>query len=313
MAYVRLLIHRLVQGVPVIIGVTFIVFLLIHLVPGDPAQTALGSRATAASIAQLHRQWGLDRPLPAQYGGFVARLVRGDLGTSLRYGQPVGELIFQRLSVTLWLITCATLLTCLIAVSIALLAVSRPGAMRDRLVRVLSVAGLGVPAFWLGLVLIEYVAVRTRWFPAAGFGEGFEGHLRSMVLPGVTIAAGAVPLVARSLRTELLRVADSEYVVTARAKGLTDNRIRLRHELRNALAPAVTVLSVNIGFLVGGTVVVERLFGLGGIGDLMLQGIETRDFPLVQGETLVMALLVVVVNILADLGQALLDPRLEVR
>jgi peptide/nickel transport system permease protein len=185
--------------------------------------------------------------------------------------------------------------------------------MRDRMVRVLSVAGLGIPGFWLGLILIEYIAVEAELLPAAGFGEGVAGHLESLFLPSLTIAAGVVPLIVRSLRAEVLKVAQSDYVTTARAKGVPERQIRLRHVLRNALAPSVTVLAVNVSFLIGGTMVIERLFGLGGVGDLMLSAISTRDFPVVQAVTLVLACLVVIVNIFGDFIQALLDPRVEAR
>jgi peptide/nickel transport system permease protein len=312
MTYVRFLVRRLLAAIPVVIGVTLVVFLLIHLVPGDPARTALGIHATPAAIERLHHEWGLDRSLPDQYRLFLERLLSGDLGTSLRYGRSAGALVIERLPVTIWLIVYSTVLTILIALPLALWAASKPGGLRDKVVRVVSVAGLGVPGFWLGLVLIEYLAVEGQFLPAAGFGEGVAGHLESLLLPSLTIAAGLVPLVVRSLRTEILRVATSDYVTTARAKGIGERRIRLRHVLRNALAPSVTVLAVNVSFLVGGTLVIERVFGLGGVGDLMLSAISNRDFPVVQAVTLILALLVVAVNIMGDLVQALLDPRVEV-
>lgn len=309
----KFLIGRLLQAVPVLIGLTLVVFVLIHLVPGDPARTALGPRATPEAIADLRGEWGLDRPLYTQYLLFMERLVSGDLGTSLRFGQPAGDLIGARLPVTLWLVGYAALLACLFSVPLALWAASRPAALRDQVVRIISVLGLGVPGFWLGLVLIEVVSINWQLLPAAGYGEGVVGHIESLFLPSLTIAAGMTPLVVRSLRTEVLRVEESEYVTTARSKGLTPHKIRMRHILRNALAPSVTVLTVNVSFLIGGTLVIERVFALGGVGDLMLTGIETRDFPLVQAVTLVLAILVVVVNILGDLAQALLDPRVEVQ
>jgi peptide/nickel transport system permease protein len=311
LTYVRFLVRRLLQAIPVVIGVTLVVFLLIHLVPGDPARTALGTHATPKAIERLHHEWGLDRSLPDQYKLFMERLVSGDLGTSLRYGRSAGALVIERLPVTIWLIVYSTVLTILIAVPLALWAASRPGRLRDKFVRIVSVAGLGVPGFWLGLVLIEYLAVEAQILPAAGFGSGVAGHLESLLLPSLTIAAGIVPLVVRSLRAEILKVSESEYVTTARAKGLTERRIRLRHVLRNALAPSVTVLAVNVSFLVGGTLVIERVFSLGGVGDLMLSAISARDFPVVQAVTLILAFLVVLVNIFGDLIQALLDPRVE--
>ena len=313
MNFAHFLVRRLLQAIPVVIGVTLVVFLLIHLVPGDPARTALGSRATPGAIERLHHLWGLDRSLISQYQLFVERLLSGDLGTSLHFQRSAGELVIERLPVTIWLIVYSTVLTCLIGVPLALWAASRPGALRDKVVRVLSVAGLGVPGFWLGLVLIEYVAVEAGLLPSAGFGDGFAGHLESLLLPSLTIAAGIVPLVVRSLRGEILKVAQADYVTTARAKGITERRIRIRHVLRNALAPSVTVLAVNVSFLVGGTLVIERVFSLPGVGDLMLTAILARDFPVVQAVTLILALVVVTVNILGDLVQALLDPRVEAR
>lgn len=312
MTYARFLARRLLQAIPVLFGVTVVVFLLIHLVPGDPARVALGSHATPKAIAHLRREWGLDQSLPDQYRLFVERLLAGDLGTSLRYGTSAGALVMERLPVTIWLIIYSTILTVLLAVPLALWAASKPGALRDKSVRILSVAGLGIPGFWLGLVLLEYVAVETKLLPSAGFGSGVTGHLESLLLPSLTIALGIVPLIVRSLRAEILRVSESEYVTTARAKGLTERQIRLRHILRNALAPSVTILAVNVSFLVGGTVVVEKVFSLGGAGELMLSGIYARDFPIVQATTLILAVLVVLVNIAGDLVQALLDPRVEV-
>lgn len=294
-----------------LLGVTVVVFFLIHLVPGDPARAALGPHATAAGIERLHHEWGLDRSLPAQYWLFLQRAVHGNLGTSLQYRRSVGAVVWERLPVTLWLIVYSAVVAGLLSLLLALVATSRPRALRDRIVRVVSVVGLGVPSFWLGLVLIEYVGVRAGLLPVAGYGTGVGGHVESLFLPSITIAVGIVPLVVRSLRAEILRVADSDYVMTAKAKGLSRRRIRLRHVLRNALAPSVTVLAVNVGFLIGGTLVVESIFALGGVGDLMLSAISYRDFPVVQGVTLVLAFLVVVVNILGDLAQALLDPRVE--
>ena len=287
--------------------------LLIHLVPGDPARAALGSHATPQAIERLHKEWGLDESLPSQIFRYLKRLLSGDLGTSLRFNQSAGSLVMERMPVTLWLLAYSTVLTCLIALPTSLLATSKPGAIRDRGVRVLSVISLAIPGFWLGLVLIQYVAVKGGILPSAGFGSGFAGHLESLLLPSLTIAAGIVPLVVRSLRAEMLRVSTSDYVTTARAKGLSERQIRMHHVLRNALSPSITVLAVNISFLVGGTLVIEQVFGLGGVGALMLEAIGARDFPVVQAVTLILALIVVVVNVMGDLLQALVDPRVEVR
>lgn len=313
MTYARFLVRRLLQAIPVVIGVTIIVFFLIHLVPGNPARTALGTHATPQAVRALEIKWGLNKSLPSQYMLFMQHLLSGNLGTSLRYEQPAAALVAERMPVTLWLLVYSTTLTCVLAVPAALWAASKQGAMRDRMVRILAVVSLGVPAFWLGLILVEFVAIQAGLFPSAGYGEGFTGHLQSLFLPSITIAAGIAPLVVRSLRAEVLKVSESDFVTTARAKGLSEWQIRMRHVLRNALGPSVTVLAVNVSFLVGATLVVEQVFSLGGVGALMLQAIDNRDFPVVQAVTLVLAMVVVMVNIFGDLAQALLDPRVEAR
>lgn len=313
MAGLRFLARRVALGIPVLLGVTAMVFLLIHLVPGNPARNALGARATPQAVAALEHKWELDRPLPEQYTRFLGHLVTGDLGTSTSYNQAIGPLVRDRLPVTLWLVVCATLISCLIAVPLALLSARSPGGFVDGAVRLFSVAALGMPAFWVGILLVEWLGVRAGLFPASGFGDGFFGHVRSMVLPALTIALGSAPLMARALRAEMLSVVRSDYVVTARAKGLSPGRILRRHVLRNALVPGVAVLAINIGFFVGSTIVVEKIFALPGLGDLMLQGISSRDFQVVQSVTLVLAVLVVAINILADAVVAWLDPRVVLR
>ena len=283
MAATGFIVGRVLRCIPVVLGVTLLVFLLIHLVPGSPARTALGPRATPAAVADLERSWGLDRPLPDQYALYLERLAHGDLGTSTTYHRPTRELIAERLPVTLWLVVYGGLLACCVAVPLALLAAARPGGGRDAAVRGVGVAALAVPSFWLGIMLVEQVALRTGLFPPSGFGDGFGDHVAAMFLPGVTVAAAVFPLLVRSLRAEMLKVARAEYVVAARAKGLSPRRVWARHILRNALGPGIAVLAINLGFLIGGTVVVEKVFSLPGLGDLMLQAISRRDFQVVQG------------------------------
>jgi peptide/nickel transport system permease protein len=311
MTYVHFIGKRLVQSIPVVVGVTLVSFLLIHFVPGDPARTLLGPRATPESLAQLNSEYGLDASLVEQYWLYLSHLVTGDLGNSFSYGVPTSELILERLPVTVWLVAYSTVLTCLIAIPLGMLAASGPGRLRDHVVRFLSVAGLGMPSFWLGILLIQYVAIGTGIFPAAGFGEGFTGHLEAMFLPSLTVAISLAPLVIRSLRAEMFDVLDSDYVATARSKGLPEWRIHRSHVLRNALVPSATILAVNVGFFIGATMVVETVFGLPGVGDLMIQAINRRDFAVIQGVTLVLALMVIAVNIIADIAQALLDPRVS--
>jgi peptide/nickel transport system permease protein len=308
----RYVVRRLLQLVPIALGVSILVFFLIHLVPGDPARTMLGTRATPQGIARLHEQWGLDESLPVQYQRFMERLVRGDLGSSLFYSVPAGRLVLERLPVTLWLIGLASVLSVVIAVPLATLAAAKRDRPLDHVIRVVPLVGLGFPAFWIGLMLLLAFALNAgRLFPVGGYGEGPLGHLRSMFLPALTVALAIAPILIRSLRASLLEVLESEYVTTARSKGLPERRVFVRHALRNAVISTVSILGVNIGFLIGGTLVVEQVFALPGIGQLMINSIFQRDFPVVQAVTLVFAVLVVLVYLLTDIAHALLDPRVR--
>jgi peptide/nickel transport system permease protein len=304
--------RRLLQMVPVALGVTILVFFMIHLVPGDPARTMLGTHASPERIALLHKEWGLDESLPAQYVKFMQRLVHGDLGNSLFYRVPARELIVDRLPVTLWLIGYGTGLSILIALPLAAIAASKRDAARDQVVRVVPLIGLGFPSFWVGIMLLLAFGLNMgRLFPVGGYGEGFNGHLRSMFLPALTVAIAISPILIRSLRASLLNVLESDYITTARAKGLPERRVLVRHAMRNAVISTVTILGVNIGYLVGGTLVIEQVFALPGVGQLMINSIFQRDFPVVQGVTLVFAILVVLVYLITDVVHSLLDPRVR--
>jgi peptide/nickel transport system permease protein len=304
--------RRLLQLVPIALGVSILVFFLIHLVPGDPAVTILGNQATPARVALLHHEWGLDRPIWVQYGKFMGRVVHGNLGDSLFYGVSAGHLVLQRLPVTLWLIGFGTLLSVLIAVPLAAIAATYRDRIPDHLVRAVPLVGLGFPPFWVGIVLLLVFGLHLgRAFPVGGYGGGFVGHVHSMFLPALTVAFGIAPILIRSLRASLLEVLESEYVTTARSKGLPESRVLVRHALRNAVISTVTVLGVNIGYLVGGTLVIEQVYALPGIGQLMINSIFQRDFPVVQAVTLVFSIMVVLVYLLSDVTHALLDPRVR--
>jgi len=306
------ILRRLVQAIPVLFGVTLIVFFMIHLVPGDPARTMLGVRATPSRVAALHREWGLDRSVPEQYWLYLKRLLHGNLGTSLFYRVSTASLIRGRLPVTLWLIAYGTLLSIVIALPLATLAATRKDKAADQAVRAVPLVGLGFPPFWLGIMLLLAFGLHLgRLFPVGGYGNGFFGHLHSMFLPALTVALGISPLLIRSLRASLLQVLESDYVTTARSKGLSERRVLARHALRNAVVSTVAVLGVNIAFLVGATVVIEQVFALPGIGQLMLNSIFQRDFPVVQAVTLVFSIMVVLVYLLSDVAHALLDPRVR--
>jgi peptide/nickel transport system permease protein len=304
--------RRLLHLVPIVLGVTILVFFLIHLVPGDPARTILGNQATDQRVALLRHTWGLDRPLPVQYEKFMGRLVHGDLGSSLFYNVGAGRLVVDRLPVTLWLIGFGTILAILIAVPLAAIAATRRDRLPDHVVRVVPLVGLGFPPFWVGIVLLLVFGLHFgRLFPVGGYGSGFFGHLHSMFLPSLTVALGIAPILVRSLRVSLIEVLESDYVTTARSKGIPERRVLARHGLRNAVISTVTVLGVNIGYLVGGTLLVEQVFAVPGIGQLMINSINDRDFPVVQAVTFVFAVMVVLVYLLSDLVHASLDPRVR--
>jgi peptide/nickel transport system permease protein len=303
--------RRLLTLVPVLLGVTVIVFFMIHLVPGDPARTLLGVRATDEAVAALHVEFGLDQPLWQQYLNFMGRLLHGNLGRSFFYDAEVTELVGLRLPATIWLLVAATLLALAISVPLAVLAATRRGSLVDQAIRAVPLIGLGMPAFWLGIMLVLLFGLKLRLFPVAGFGTTPVQHVSSIVLPGLTIALALTPILIRSLRTSMIGVLDSDYVVTARAKGLSHRRVITGHTLRNASVSSITVLGVNIAWLVGSTLVVERVFALPGLGTLMLDSIFNRDFPVVQGVTLVFAIMVVTINLVTDVVHGTLDPRVE--
>jgi peptide/nickel transport system permease protein len=304
--------RRLLHLIPITLGVTFLVFFLIHLVPGDPASTVLGNQATPARVAALRHTWGLDRPLPVQYAKFMERLLHGDLGSSLFYSVGAGHLVIQRLPVTLWLIGFGTLLSVLIAVPLATLAAVRRDRATDHVVRAVPLVGLGFPAFWVGIVLLLVFGLHLgRLFPVGGYGHGVFGHVHSMFLPALTVALAISPILIRSLRASLLEVLEADYIATARSKGLSERRVIVRHGLRNAVISMVAVLGVNIGFLIGGTLVVEQVFGDPGVGQLMINSINQRDFPVVQAVTLAFSIMVVIVYLVTDVIHALLDPRVR--
>jgi peptide/nickel transport system permease protein len=303
--------RRLLQLVPVAVGVTIVVFFMIHLIPGDPALTILGIHATPHTIALLRNEWGLNRPLISQYLLFLDRLAHGNLGQSLIYGVPARTLIIQRLPATLFLIVYAAVIAVLISVPLSMIAATKKDGIRDHVVRAVPLVGLGMPAFLIGYLLIIFFAINLHWFPVSGYGTDFQSHLYYMFLPALTVAIALSPVVIRSLRAGMLSVLGADYITTARSKGVPSRRLFVRHVLRNAVIPAITVLGINIGFLIGGTVIIENVFAIDGIGQLMINAIFQRDFPVVQGVTLVFAILVVLVNLLADVGYAVLDPRVS--
>ncbi|MFF8818912.1 MULTISPECIES: ABC transporter permease [Leucobacter] len=300
---------------PVMLGVVTAVFFLLRLVPGDPAVMILGDRATPQALAELRAKLGLDAPLWQQYTDFVSGvLTRGDTGDSLVTGVPTAELVLSRAPVSLGIVALALMLVLAIAVPLALAAANRPDGFVDQLVRIVPTITLGMPLFWIGLLLIIVFAVNLGWFPVGGVGAAgsapFE-PVRSLVLPALAVALGMAPPLIRSLRAQLLEVTEAEFVTTLRAARIPERQIRWRHVLRGAALPTLNLLSVNLAYLIGGTLVVEKVFGINGLGTLLFQSISTRDFPVVQTIALYCAILVVLVTLVAQLLSALIDPRLR--
>jgi peptide/nickel transport system permease protein len=297
--------------IPVAVGVTIITFFLIHLIPGDPVVAILGSHYTAAGAAHLRTALGLDKPLWVQYLIFMGNLLHGNLGTSIYYEQPVLGLVVERLDATVWLVVYAALLAALIALPLATYAALHKDNVVDQIIRGTFMVTLAMPAFWVGIILILVLSVNLHLFPVTGFGGTVISHVWHLFLPALTIALGFGAVLIRSLRSSILSVLQADYVDTARAKGLPWRLIVRRHVLRNALLSTVTIFGINIAFLMGATVIIENVFAVGGIGQLLVSSILQRDYAVVQGITLLIAVFVVAINLLTDITYAILDPRVS--
>jgi peptide/nickel transport system permease protein len=300
---------RLVQMVPVVLGVVLIAFLTIQLVPGDPVRIMLHGRATEDVIAAAHARLGLDQPVPIQFVRFVWNALQGDLGTSIIQQAPVTAIILERLGASLFLLTYSALIAALLAVPLAVLSAARHGRPIDHAIRIGGMIGFAMPPFWMGLLLMLLFGLQLGLFPISGYGRGFLGHIVHLTLPALTIALFLAPILIQSLRGSMLEVMTADYVEVARAKGLSERRILIKHVLRNALIPTITVLAVNIGWLLSGAVIVEYVFSISGLGSLLVRAVGFRDYPVIQGLALVFAMLVVIVNLLADLAYMLVDRR----
>jgi peptide/nickel transport system permease protein len=305
-AYIR---RRLILMVLVLFGVTVVIFGMVRILPGDPAFLILGDRATDQKAAELREQLGLNRPALEQYWLFVSGFARGDMGQSLLYRQPVGQLVLTRVPVSLALAAYAMALAAIITLFFGIAAAVNKGRWPDQLIRVGFLFALTTPNFWFGILLILLFGLTLRWFPVAGFGETVPEHLWYLFLPALTLALQLSAVLIRNLRSQIILTLRSDYVRTARAKGLSETLVLLRHVLRNALLSTVTIFGLQFGFLVGGTIVVETVFALPGTGQLLVQSIAARDYPVVQAITVVSAVLVIVVNLAVDLSYSFLDPR----
>jgi len=302
----RFLARRLVLTIPVLLGVATLVFSLIHLIPGDPAQAMLGEAAPQADVEELRHRLGLDRPLIEQYGVFLRGLAKGDLGTSLRTGLPVTGQIVERMPATIELAAAAMLVAIAFAIPLGIIAAVRRGTAVDHAAMTLSLAGVSVPNFWLGPLLAIIFAVELGWLPVSG--RGTWAHL---VLPAISLGAALAAILARMTRATMLEELREPYVQAARARGVSRLRAVLRHAFRNSLIPVVTLLGLQFGAVLTGAVITETIFAWPGIGRLLIQSIGFRDYPLVQGCILLIALTYVGVNLLTDVIYGVLDPRIR--
>jgi peptide/nickel transport system permease protein len=303
--------RRLLQSIPLLLAVTLLVFLITKVTPGNPARTILGPKATDEQVAELSHRLGYDRGVLGQYWAFLERLAHGDLGSSARTGESVTSVIGSHLAPTLWLVAATLLLTVLAAVPLAWAAATHRDGWLDHTLRTSSIVVLYLPTFWVGLVLVRFVALPTGWFPVSGFGATATDHLRSVVLPAVTLSLALAPVVARSMRTSMVDVLESDYVTAARAAGVSGGRLFRWYVLRNSLSPAISLLAVQVGFLLFGVVVLEVTFDIHGLGSELVTAAVGKDLLVTQGVTLVFAVAVVAVNLLADLLQVAIDPRVS--
>jgi len=303
---VRFLIRRLLLTIPVLLGVATLVFSLIHLVPGDPAQAMLGDGASPQDIAELRTNLGLDRPLPVQYASFLRAAVAGDLGTSFRTGQPVTRMIAERVPATAELAVAAMSVAILLALPLGIVAAVWKNTLADHAAMTFSLAGISIPNFWLGPLLAIVFAVELGWLPVSG-----RGTLAHLVLPAVSLGLALSAILARMTRASLLEELGELYVRAARARGASPAAAVLNHALRNSLIPLVTIVALQFGAVLTGAVITETIFAWPGIGRLLIQSIGFRDYPMVQGCILLIAVTYVTVNLITDILYGVLDPRIR--
>ena len=299
------------QMVPTLFFVSLAVFALSHLAPGNPVRIILGQHAYPAAIAQLTRELGLNVPLWQQYVLYVWHALHMNLGISYSYRTAVGPIIGEHMGVTVFLVVLSIAVTFVVALVLAVAAAVRVDGLVDHGVRVAAMVLFAMPPFWIGIMLILLLAVDVPVFPVQGYGGSVAADLYHLVLPVATVSAGLVVLILRPLRSKIVQILSSDFVDAARARGLSAQRVVWRHVVPNALIGTVTLLALNLGYLLGGTVIVENVFGLPGLGQLLVQSVEARDYPVVEGLALFFAVAVVIINFLADIAYTLLDPRVS--
>jgi peptide/nickel transport system permease protein len=307
----KFVLTRPLQFLPVIFGISVITFILVRLIPGDPARNILGTRATPAALASIRAQYGLDQPMWLQYVYFLKNLANGEMGKSILYKIDVLKLIVTRIEPTLALVVSSVVLSVLIAVPMSAIAARNAGRAPDHAVRIVSTFGIGFPPFWLGLMLIILFSVELGVLPVSGYSATIGEKLSHLVLPSLTVALSLSTVLTRSLRAAMIEQLKSDVATAARARGMPEGIVFWRHVLPNSLVPTINLLAVNIGWLIGGTVVVESVFALPGMGQLLVRAIFSRDYMVVQGVAMVFACATVLINFIADIVTVAVDPRVK--
>ncbi|HOW00226.1 MAG TPA: ABC transporter permease [Rhodoglobus sp.] len=305
------LFRRLLLGLAQLLGLVIVVFLILQAVPGDPVRIMLGERVPAEYVETVRERLGLNEPMLTQLWTYLTRIVTGDLGESVTFGQSIQTLVASRMEPSAYLITYGLLLAVIFGGVLGVFAAVRSGTVADFTLRILATALLAMPAFWVGLVLALIFGIAWGLFPVSGYQPGLVGAFRTLTLPAIAIALSLVAVVLRTLRSSMKRVLDSEYIEAARARGYSENRVLARHALRNAVTPTISIVAVVVGFLIGGTAVIEQVFSIPGLGSLLVQAVERRDYPVVQAIALLAGTVVIVAGLVADLLQAALDPRVR--
>ncbi len=307
--------RRLLLAVPVLFGVSVLVFAVLHLAPGDPAAIMLGAQATKEDVVRLHRDLGLDQPLVVQYVRWIGHVLQGDLGRSIPLGRAVLPEVLLRFKATLVLTAGALLIAILLGLSAGIVSAVKQYTWLDRISMGVAVTGVSLPVFWTGIMLILLFALQLRWLPSSGmsspYGSGVADVLWHLVLPAVTLGTASAAALARLTRSSVLEIIRQDYVRSARAKGLAEHAVIARHVLKNAINPIITVLGLQVGFLLGGAILTETVFSWPGLGSMMVRAIQARDYPLVQGGVLLIATTFVLVNLAVDLLYAVFDPRIR--
>lgn len=307
----RYILKRTLMAIPVLLGATFLVFAIMYVAPGDAARIMLGNDASEKAVEALRQQMGLNDPFLVQYAHFVMNLLKGDLGVSYRNAQPVASLIFGRLSNTIFLAVSGILFSIVIGIPVGIISAVRQYSLLDNITMFITLTLTAVPTFWLALILVIVFSVNFRIFPPSGMGHNFHDFVVSMVLPTLTLGFGYAALIARTTRASVLDVVRQDYINTARAKGVDESTVIWSHMMKNALIPIVTVIGLNFGVLLGGSVLTESIFSWPGVGRFVVESISYKDTPAILGSIVVLAVLFTLVNLLVDLLYAFLDPRIK--